>query len=396
MLGAIYIGMSGLSAYSRGIQTVSDNVVNLNSPGFKANSAGFRDVYSSGGGGLTFSSPSSEEQFGSGVRFGGGQVDFSQGDLRQSTGDLDLAIQGGGFLILKDDGETYYARTGQFNVDEKGFISLQGTKYHLTVLDQNNNAKALNIDAMRTSSPLASARVKFSDNLSSSSTSASVSNIAVYDSNGGRHVWQVNFAPVSGVPGQWNVTVVDDLGATVGGSTLKFIGSIPDPSQAEITISYAPPNADPMSVVLDFTTGVTSYSAGTTSSLRAADTDGHGVGALTNVSIDDEGRVQLIYTNGETDLVGSVALADFRDPQKLTRVGAGLYQNTSSGQGRLLASGKEGIGVLLSRQLEASNVDLSQQFGDLILIQRGFQASSQVVSVANDMIQQLFGIRGQG
>ena len=151
-----------------------------------------------------------------------------------------------------------------------------------------------------------------------------------------------------------------------------------------------------MSVVLDFTTGVTSYSAGTTSSLRAADTDGHGVGALTNVSIDDEGRVQLIYTNGETDLVGSVALADFRDPQKLTRVGAGLYQNTSSGQGRLLASGKEGIGVLLSRQLEASNVDLSQQFGDLILIQRGFQASSQVVSVANDMIQQLFGIRGQG
>ncbi|HYF22971.1 MAG TPA: flagellar basal body rod C-terminal domain-containing protein, partial [Caulobacteraceae bacterium] len=65
-------------------------------------------------------------------------------------------------------------------------------------------------------------------------------------------------------------------------------------------------------------------------------------------------------------------------------------------QHRLLASAQDGVGKLVSKQVEASNVDLSQEFGDLILIQRGFQASSQVVSVSNDMIQQLFGIRGQG
>ncbi len=74
----------------------------------------------------------------------------------------------------------------------------------------------------------------------------------------------------------------------------------------------------------------------------------------------------------------------------------GLYRNRGSESPRLLASGTDGIGTLVSRQIEASNVDLSEQFGDLILIQRGFQASSQVVSVSNDMIQQLFGIRGQG
>ena len=77
-------------------------------------------------------------------------------------------------------------------------------------------------------------------------------------------------------------------------------------------------------------------------------------------------------------------------------MGSGLFEATGRGQSRLLASGAEGLGKVLSRQLEASNVNLSQEFGDLILIQRGFQASSQVVSVANDMIQQLFGIRGQG
>ncbi len=91
-----------------------------------------------------------------------------------------------------------------------------------------------------------------------------------------------------------------------------------------------------------------------------------------------------------------MALADFRDPQQLERASNGLFRDRGSGQLRLLPSGSDGIGTLVSKQIEASNVDLSQQFGDLILIQRGFQASSQVVSVSNDMIQELFGIRGRG
>ena len=106
--------------------------------------------------------------------------------------------------------------------------------------------------------------------------------------------------------------------------------------------------------------------------------------------------MKLTYSNTKTELLGSVALADFRDPQQLQRAGNGLFENRGGGQHRLLSSGADGIGKLVSKQIEASNVDLAQEFGDLILIQRGFQASSQVVSVSNDMIQQLFGIRGQG
>ncbi|HZZ37020.1 MAG TPA: flagellar basal body rod C-terminal domain-containing protein [Caulobacteraceae bacterium] len=89
-------------------------------------------------------------------------------------------------------------------------------------------------------------------------------------------------------------------------------------------------------------------------------------------------------------------MADFRDPQQLERVSNGLFRNRGDGQFRMLPSATDGIGTLVSKQIEASNVDLSQEFGDLILIQRGFQASSQVVSVSNDMIQELFGIRGRG
>jgi flagellar hook protein FlgE len=397
MLGSIYIGLSGMNAYTKGLQTISNNVANLNTSGFKANSTNFTDLFSTGGGGLTFTSNSQGAQFGNGVKFADSRIDFQQGDLRQSNGDLDLAIKGNGFIVLKDGEKTYYTRTGQFTVDQEGFISLQGTKYHLTVLDPSNQALALNIDSRRTSTPTATTQIKFADNLSSSATESTVSNISVYDSNGGKHTWQVKLKPtVPAVAGSWNVTVTDETGAAVGTSVLKFIGSIPDPSTSKFTMTSSPANAAPLSVILDFSTGVTSFSSGPTSTLRAATTDGNGVGALSSVTVETSGEVKLTYTNGKTALVGAIALADFRDPQQMTRVGSGLYQSAGQGQSRLLPSGGEGVGTILSRQLEASNVNLSQEFGELILIQRGFQASSQVVSVANEMIQQLFGIRGQG
>jgi len=399
MLGAIYIGLSGMNAYSKGLQTISNNVANLNSPGFKATSINFTDVFNYGGGGLTYSSSTDAQQAGNGVRYGEPRIDFGQGDLRQSDGDLDLAIQGNGFLVLLDGDKTYYARTGQFIVDEDGFISLQGTKYHLAVLDGSRQPVSLNLDAKRTSAPKPTTTVKFADNLSVSGTEAIVSNIAVYDSRGAKQVWQVKLTAVgSTAPGQWTVNITDQTGRTVGTPpppVLKFIGSTVDPSTTKLTITDTPLGADPLSVVLDFSE-ITSFSSGTTSTLRAASVDGNGVGALTSVTIDEKGQVKLTYSNAKTELLGAVALADFRDPQQLQRVGNGLFENRGGGEYRLLASASDGIGKLVSKQVEASNVDLSQEFGDLILIQRGFQASSQVVSISNDMIQQLFGIRGQG
>lgn len=397
MLGAIYIGLSGMQAYSKGLQTISNNVANLNSPGFKATSVSFTDVFNHGGGGLTYFSGSEAQQTGNGVRYGTPRIDFRQGDLRQSNGDLDLAIQGNGLLVLLDGDKTYYTRTGTFVVGEDGYITQQGTNYRLAVINSDGQAVALNIDAKRTSMPVATTTVKFADNLSSTASEATVGGIAVYDANGGKQIWQVKFTAVGSTsPGEWSVKVTDQTGAEVATSTLKFIGNVVDPTTARLTITDTPDNAPSLSVVLDFSSGVTSLSSGSTSTLRASSVDGNGVGALTSVTVDDDGKVKLSYSNTETELVGAVALADFRDPQQLERVGNGLFENMGGGQYRLLASAQDGIGKLVSKQFEASNVDLSQEFGDLILIQRGFQASSQVVSVSNDMIQQLFGIRGQG
>lgn len=397
MLGAIYNGLSGLNAFSRGLQTISNNVANLNTLGYKATSATFSDVFTYGGGGLTFFSNTNDAKVGNGVRFGEARIDFKQGDLRQSSGDLDLAIQGSGFLVLINNGKTFYSRTGQFVVDTDGYISLQGDKdSRLAVLDSSGKAVALNIDAKRTSAPKATTTIKFADNLSASATTATIADLAVYDSLGGKQAWQVKFDKATGGLNEWTVTVTDQTGATVGTSTLKFIGSTVDPSTQKLTINATPAGADPLAVVLDFSSGVTSFSAGTTSTLRSASVDGNGVGSLATVTLNTEGKIVLTYSNTKTETLGSVALADFRDPQQLRRVSGGMFVSDGNGPTRIVGSETEGMGRLLSKQLEASNTDLSQQFGDLILIQRGFQASSQVVSTANDMIQELFGIRGHG
>jgi flagellar hook protein FlgE len=398
MLGSIYVGLSGLAAYSSGLKTISNNVGNLNSAGFKATAVNFTDMFSHGGGGIAFSEQGDPHGGGDGVRVRNPTVDFTQGDLRASTGDLDLAINGSGFFVLLNGENTYYTRTSQFEVGADGFISQQNTQNHLAVLDGSGRAVAFNVDDKRTSPPLATQTITFSDNLSSTATEFTVADQAVYDSRGGKHVWAIKFTkPSSSGPlNEWTVTVTDETQRTLGTGTLKFIGNIVDPAASRLVIEDTPEGADPLSVTLDFSSGVTSFSAGTTSSLRASKVDGHAVGALTTVTVDENGKVKLNYSNGESDTPVAVALADFRNAQELERSGDGLFEFHGTSERRLLASGVEGMGKIVSRQIEASNVDLSAQFGDLILIQRGYQASSQVVSVANDMIQQLFGIRGQG
>lgn len=401
MLGSIYIGLSGLTAYSKGLQTISNNVTNLNTPGFKATSFSFADSFSYGGLGSTFSRYVSGQQFGTGVRYGAETIDFRQGDLRQSSNDLDLAIQGRGLLVLLNGDHTYYTRTGQFAVDKDGFIADSASGHRLAVLNEAGQAVDVSIDANRTHAPLATTKITFADNLSSTAESAvNVADIAVYDSRGTKHVWKVSFEKLGGTaPGEWKVTITEGTTTITDPDhppTLKFIGSSVDPATSTITISTTPSGADPLSVVLDFPSTVSSFSSGTLSTIRAASVDGHGLGTLSSVTVDDTGQLKLTYSNQKTELLGRVAIADAGDPQRLERVGAGLFRDKGGANIRLLGSGQDGVGTLVPRQIEASNVDLSQQFGDLILVQRGFQASSQVISISNDMIQQLFGIRGQG
>lgn len=221
MLGAIYIGLSGLSSYSEGLQAVSNNVSNLNTVGFKANNVTFCNVFGAGSSGsLEFGNQ--QPGNGYGVSIGELSINFDQGELRQTGRDLDLSIDGNGFFVLIDGDQQMFARTGSFVVNEEGFIVLQGTDFRLGVLDEDGRPISLNIDAFRTDAPEATSRVTFADNLSSTATQFNIPDLRVFGENGEENVWSVEFSREETEFDVWTVTVTNQAGEEIGTQTLNF------------------------------------------------------------------------------------------------------------------------------------------------------------------------------
>ena len=134
MLESIFIGLTGLNSYSRGLQMISNNVANLNTPGFKSSSLRFGDLFYRGTTPSGLLGSTGAMQFGTGVGLSGSTLNFRQGDLRSSGGDLDLAIQGRGFLVLMDGNRKVYVRTGQLALDKDGYIADSALGFRLGVL----------------------------------------------------------------------------------------------------------------------------------------------------------------------------------------------------------------------------------------------------------------------
>lgn len=382
MFGSIFTGLSGMNAFSNALRQISNNITNVNSNGFKESTLSFSGLFGQGGAtaGVTLDKP---------------RLDFTAGELRQTNQTLDLAIDGAGMLVLLKDADQFFTRTGSFEVNKEGDIVLAGTDYKLTVLDPaSGRPTAVSITPFRTNPPQATTSVSFADNLSSSATSFNLADIKLFNAAGQSDTWQASFARAETDPaGEFKVTVKNSTGVELGTQTLKFINGIVDPASSRLT--FADTSAG-RSAIFDFSQNVTSFSSGTASSLRVDKVDGFGPGDETSVAVNTDGNVEITYSNGQKKQLGAVTLALFQDPQSLEQRDGKVFVQRGDAGRSYLTSASERVGRVVSSELEASNVDLSKQFGDLILAQRGFQASSQVVSISNDMIQQLFGMRGQG
>jgi len=399
MLGAIFVGLSGMQAYAKGLKTISNNVANMNTLGYKASTISFSDLSGVSGNGLNYSSSQLGGSAGRGVRYNPERIDFRPGNYEQTDNALDLSILGSGFLVVRNDaGNIYYTRTGQFSVGSDGYIANQNGD-RLTILNEGLSPETVNVNDHLTSDPEATQTISITQAIGSGMTEdAQIQNVQVYDAMGSAHTWMFKLSKQTSTTDSsettWIVKVFEgDTQMGVDG-TVSFDnlnGAVIDP--ATFSINAFPVNAAAMSVTLDFSAAKMNASA---SSLLQASADGHAVGALNNLDVDNNGKLILVYSNGKRVELGDIAIADFQDQQQLTRVGNGLFQNTGGAAFAYKTSGVDGGGKLQSGQVEASNVDLTAEFGNLILIQRGFDASSQVVSATNDMIQALFGMRGHG
>jgi len=401
MFESIYLGLTGLASFSRNLTVIGNNVSNLNTPGFKASQLAFSDLPYSNRFSDRNDGAGAQFQLGSGVGTGGTRLLFTQGNLRDTGNPTDLAIEGNGFFVTRDaDGRTVYTRAGDFQFDEQGFlVSRSGAR---VAAFAGGSLADLNIAAIRSNPPRATSTVRLIDNLSSGDTTHDVA-INVFDVAGGNHALTLRFVNNgAAVPRSWLLEVRDATNALVSAGEVRFAGDgSPEPGFNSHSFTFTPPGGVPASTLtLDFGapgtfSGATNFSAGADSTLRLGSQDGFAAGALTETTFDADGVLVAQYSNGQSRRHQRLALAFFEFPQNLEAVGDAGFENRS-GEPVQLGGAREGaFGNIAAGVVESANVDLAQQFSDLIISQRGYQASSQVVSTANEMIQQLFDMKSR-
>jgi flagellar hook protein FlgE len=228
-----------------------------------------------------------------------------------------------------------------------------------------------------------------------------VSAIPVFDSAGGSHTFSVKFTNNSAVtPSSWLVAVSDERNSVVKSGEIRF-GTDGTPlagfNSLDLTL---PPGANGSAISLFFgdpgsTSGARSLSAAA-SDLQLARQDGLAAASLTRASFDIDGALALTYSNGQTTKGDRLAIATVTGEQSLEPREGNLFVAPDDGTMTLGTANTGPFGKIQAGRVEISNVDLAQEFSDLIISQRGYQASSQVISAANEMIQQLFEIRQRG
>ncbi|BBP03825.1 flagellar hook protein FlgE [Sulfuriferula plumbiphila] len=405
-------GLSGLNAASKSLDVIGNNVANANTVGFKESQAQFADVYANS---LTGAGAS---QVGIGTKVAQVAQRFTQGNITASNNPLDVAINGGGFFRMNNNGTTAYARNGQFQLDKAGYV-VNATGSRLTGYTANasgvisTGAPAdLNINTADLT-PKTTTKVNALLNLNSGSavpattpfnmadptTYNNSTAVSVYDSLGNAHTLQTFYVKTSA--NNWDVYAANDgvpIGyvppaapVKVGSLAFASDGSLIPAAPFAVPVAVTTGATTPFTVKLDYT-GTSQY--GSSFSVNALKQDGYTSGRLSGFNISADGTIVGRYTNGQSATLGQVVLANFTNPNGLQSLGNNLWTETAVSGPALVGTPNSGsLGVLQSSAVEDSNVDLTAELVNMITAQRTYQANAQTIKTQDQVLQTLVNLR---
>lgn len=439
-LNTFTTALSGLNANSQGLSVVGNNIANLNTVGFKESNISFTDVldqeYASGVPG------SSSVNLGLGTQVQSVRANFGGGSIQTTNNPLDVAIQGKGFLVLNNNGESFYTRAGNLHLDANNNLvadngmSVQGYVRDPQTGQVNPNLGLQDIQLPTgVENPVPTTQFGVTMNLDGSAASGTqfTTSVELVDSTGVSHVATLSMEkqisnanpPVT----TWNFDLTIPAKDTAGGAatgdislltgqaaatppaagtlvfdntgalTSAYIGAAPaQPALANLTV---PPQGVTLPAMKNggvLSTGtwnllsstgtptITGYASA--SNVTANSQNGVPSGSLTNVSVLSDGTIAAVFTNGKTINFAQLALADFGNVDGLNNAGGGLYQESPlSGSSFVGAPGAGGRGSLVGGALEQSNVDLATELTKILTYQRGYQANAKVITTT-DQIEQ--------
>lgn len=388
------IALTGLKAVTEQLDSISNNISNVGTTGFKSSRTEFGSVYA--------------DSQAMGVSVTGLTQSISKGGSLTSTGrNLDLAISGGGFFVTRNSaGDTGFTRAGVFGADKDGFIvnttgqRLQGYPINADGVLQVGSLGDLQLQNANLPAR-ATDRLDFRMNLDSNeealdpaafdkddaSTFHSTYTTKVFDSQGKEHTLTQYFVKTG--DNTWDAHYFSD-GADVGNvQTLTFgtNGSLTAPVDP-VPVNYTLGGVEPMEVTIDYS-GSSQYGADFIVTANRA--TGYAAGEQTKLAVEKDGSVYANYSNGQRMLQGQIAMATFVNAGGLKNEDGTAWSETSeSGTALIGLPGVGPFGELRSGALESSNVDLTQQLVGLMEGQRNYQANTKVLSTDKELTQILF------
>jgi len=431
-MASFSIPLTGLQADSTALNTIANDLSNMNTTAFKAETTNFSDLFYQQIGSTGSGNPI---EVGAGVKVASNEIAFTQGSINSTGNSTDAALNGNGFFIVANGTGGYeYTRAGNFTQDTNGNLvagngmSVMGYPAVNGVVNTNAPLQAINIPlAGQVQQPQASTTMSMTANLDSATPAGTQfpAEITVYDSLGQPHIATITFQP-GAIANTWTYSVAlpaADYSAAGGNSapgpitgTMTFDqnGNL---TQVQPTGAANPSNVgvaanDVQSIDLNFNPAATNVLADgaagldiqwnlldasgtpnisqvyTASAVSGTNANGYKSGTFQSFTINSDGTVAAKYSNGQNQTVGQIALANVTNLQGLQLLGDGDYATTlASGMATVGAAGTGGLATIEDDALEASNVNISSEFSSLIVAQRAFEANAKSVTTFDTVTQ---------
>ncbi len=430
-MASFSIPLTGLEADSTALNTIANDLSNMNTTAFKAETTNFSDLFYQQIGSTGSGNPI---QVGAGVKVASNEIAFTQGSINSTGNSTDAALNGNGFFIVGNGNGGYeYTRAGNFTQDTSGNLvagngmSVMGYPAVNGAVNTNAPLQAINVPlAGQVQQPQASTTMSMTANLDSS-TAAGTSfpaEVTVYDSLGEPHVATVTFEP-GAVANSWTYSVALPAAdySVAGGNAVPaaITGTMTFDTNGNLTSinpggagseNVGTAAADVQSIDLNFNPAATNVLADgaagldiqwnllgsggtpnisqvyTASAVSGTDANGYKSGTFQQFTINSDGTVSAKYSNGQNQTVGQIALANVTNLQGLQLLGDGDYATTlASGTASVGAAGTGGLATIEDDALEASNVNISSEFSNLIVAQRAFEANAKSVTTFDTVTQ---------
>jgi flagellar hook protein FlgE len=396
------IAMSGLQADSVALNTIGNNLANLNTTAFKKQTTTFENLFYQQ---IGTSGANDALQVGVGTKVSGTATSYLQGTLANTGNATDMALSGDGFFVVQQNGVQSLTRAGNFQTDLYGNLQtvngeqVMGYGAVNGVVAGGGTLGPLQLPVGQTEAAQATQSFSITANLNAGATTGTQFStpVTMYDSLGEAHLATVNYTKTGANTWDYAVTLPagDATGTTGNTGTLTFNSSgqlvTPAGNVAGISFTGLADGASNMSMnwnLLDASGNSTIGQSTATSASTGTSQDGFASGVYESFAVDSAGVLTASFSNGHTLNVGQLAVASVTNEQGLTMIGNNDYQTTaSSGAASIGVAGSGGRGTIEDDTLEGSNVDIATEFSDLIVAQRSFEANSKTVTTFDTITQ---------